>query len=129
MNYLTLKYLHIFCVAASFALFFIRGIWVIRSYPPAQERWARVLPHAIDGLLLATAIAMVATAPATIWEGSWLTVKISLVVIYVVTSLALMKVARSTSMKVAIWTLALLLFLFTTTVAVLHHPRGIFLLV
>jgi hypothetical protein len=52
MSYLLLKYTHIVCAAASFALFFIRGIWAIRAYPSVQEPWAKALPHVIDGLLV-----------------------------------------------------------------------------
>lgn len=129
MNYLTLKYLHIISVAASFALFFIRGIWVMRSYPPAQEAWVRALPHAVDGLLLATALGMLALGPSSLWAGNWLTVKIALVLAYVATSLYALQFAKTTAQKIILWFVALLLFLFATTVAVLHHPLGIFLIV
>lgn len=129
MNYLTLKYLHILCVASSFALFFIRGVWVMRSYPPAQEPWVRVLPHAIDGLLVATALGMLAVGPRTLWDGNWMVVKIALVLVYVATSLYALRFAKSTIQKIVLWCAALVVFLFATTVAVLHHPMGILLIV
>ena len=129
MNYLTLKYLHIVCVAASFALFFMRGIWVIRSYPPAQETWVRVLPHAIDGLLLASAFGLIFLGPSTVWDSSWMAVKLILVLLYVTMSLVLLRISMRALQKTAVWSLALLIFLFATTVAVLHHPLGIFLLI
>ena len=125
MNYLTLKYLHIFCVSASFALFFIRGVWVMRSYPPAQEPWVRILPHAVDGLLVATALGMLAIAPRTLWDGNWMIVKIALVLVYVATSLGALRFAKTTFPKMVLWSCALLVFLFATTVGVLHHPLGI----
>ena len=129
MNYLTLKYLHILCVASSFALFFIRGVWVMRSYPPAQETWVRALPHAIDGLLVATALGMLAIGPRTLWDGHWMAVKIALVVAYAVLSLYALRFAKSTAQKIILWFAALLVFLFATTVGVLQHPLGILLIV
>jgi uncharacterized membrane protein SirB2 len=128
VNYLTLKYLHIVCVAASFALFVMRGIWVIRSYPPAQEAWVRVLPHAIDGALLVSAIGLAVLGPKSLWDGNWMTIKLALVVLYVALSVTLLRFSRGALIKLVIWLLAILVFLFTTSVAVLHHPLGIFLL-
>jgi len=128
MNYLTLKYLHIICVAASFSLFFIRGIWVIRSYPPAQEIWVRVLPHCVDALLIATALGMLALGPSSLWAGNWLAVKIALVLVYVATSFYVLKFVKTRALKISLWSIALVVFLFATTVAVLHHPSGIFLI-
>jgi len=127
MNYLTLKYLHIICVAGSFSLFFIRGIWLLRSYPHAQEPWIRALPHVIDTLLVASAIGMLALAPKGIWDGDWMLIKVVLVVVYAVMSVLLLRLAKSKIQKILLWVAALLVFLFATTVSVLHHPLGIFL--
>ena len=71
MNFLLLKYIHIVAVASSFALLFIRGIWLLRAYPPAQESWVRVLPHAVDGVLLVSALGMLWVYPAA-FKGDWL---------------------------------------------------------
>ena len=72
MSYLLFKYIHIVCAAASFALFFIRGIWAIRAYPSVQEPWARALPHVIDGLLVFSALAMFSVSFPTAWGGTWM---------------------------------------------------------
>jgi uncharacterized membrane protein SirB2 len=127
MNYLTLKYLHIICVAGSFSLFFIRGIWLLRSYPHAQEPWIRALPHVIDSLLVASAIGMLALGPKGVWDGNWMLVKVVLVVVYAVMSVLLLRLAKGKVQKILLWVAALLVFLFATTVSVLHHPLGIFL--
>lgn len=124
MNYLLLKYFHIFCVASSFALFFVRGMWMMRAYPPAQERWAKVLPHIVDALLVLTAVGMIAIAPK-LGLPVWLQVKIGLLVVYVLLVLVVFRLGRNRLQKGAAWLAGLALFLFVTTVAVLRHPLGI----
>lgn len=124
MNLLFFKYLHIVSVAASFALFFVRGLWMMQSYPDSQEKWVRVLPHVVDAVLVLSAIAMLAMSPKG-WPGDWLTVKLALIVVYVVLALYLFRGARALATKFLAWLLGLLVFLFITTIAVLHHPFGI----
>jgi uncharacterized membrane protein SirB2 len=125
MNYLFLKYLHIFCVAASFALFFVRGLWIVKVYPSAQEPWIRVLPHVIDGLLLLSAAGMVATAQRFDWTP-WMQVKLGLVVVYIALAVLVFRAGTQRLYKTLAWAGGLLLFLYVTSIAVLQHPRGIF---
>ena len=125
MSFLLIKYVHITSVAASFALFFVRGFWVMRSYPQPQEPWVRILPHLVDGLLVASAIGVFILSPQKGWPGDWLTVKLALIVLYVGMAQYLFHVARAIVIKALVWLLALLVFLFVTTIAVLHDPRGI----
>lgn len=125
MSYLFLKNLHIFCVAASFALFFVRGLWVIRAYPPAPEPWIKALPHVVDGLLLLSAAGMVFTAQRFDWS-SWMQVKLSLIVVYLVVAVLVFRSGSARAIKALGWIGGLLLFLFITTVAVLRQPSGVF---
>jgi len=123
--YLFLKYLHIVCVAASFALFFIRGVWAIRSYPEPQEAWVRGLPHAVDGVLLLSALGMLYISFSTAWSGNWMAAKLGYIAVYVVIALYALRFARARVAKVLAWLAALLLFLHITAVAVLHSPSGL----
>ena len=129
MSYLALKYIHIVFVAASFALFFIRGLWAMRAYPPAQEKWVRILPHAVDGILLLSAVGMLLGGTGTLWAGNWLAVKIGLVAIYVVLSIVALRLLNHTMLRMIAWVLALATFLFATSVAVLHNPLGLLLVI
>ena len=125
VNFLLLKYIHILCVAASFALFFIRGIWVMQSYPPAQERWVKVLPHIVDGLLIVSALGMLYMAPATTDYKEWMTVKLVLIGVYAFLVFFVGRMAKNRLQRFAAWLAALLVFLFITSIAVLHNPKGI----
>jgi uncharacterized membrane protein SirB2 len=129
MSYLALKYIHIVFVAASFALFFIRGLWAMRAYPPAQETWVRVLPHVVDGVLVLSALGMLLGSSGGLWAGNWLAVKIGLVVLYAILSIIALRVLKSTMLRMLAWLLALAVFLFATSVAVLRNPLGLFLVI
>jgi uncharacterized membrane protein SirB2 len=125
MNYLFLKYLHIVCVAASFALFFVRGLWIMKAYPSAQEPWIRALPHVIDSLLLLSAVGMLVTAQRIEW-APWMQVKLGLVVMYFGLAVVVFRAGTQRLHKTLAWLGGLLLFLYVTTIAVLQHPVGIF---
>ena len=58
VDYLVIKAVHVTCVAVSYALFLVRGIWMIRDSAMLERRWVKVLPHVNDTLLLVAAIAL-----------------------------------------------------------------------
>jgi len=122
---LVVKYVHIVAVSVTFALFFVRGLWVLRSYPSPQEAWVRYLPHLVDTVLVVSALVFLWDARNLGWPGQWFTVKLALIAVYAILAIAVLKFARRLGIKVITWIAALLVFLFVTTIAVLHHPLGI----
>ena len=127
MSFLLLKYIHIFSVAASFALLFIRGVWLMQSYPPAPEKWVKVLPHVIDGLLIVTALGMIYAHPP-VMGGEWMAHKIGWILLYVALAVYVSRFARLMAVRLLGWLTALLVFLYITSIAVMHNPIGIFVL-
>lgn len=125
--YLLFKYLHIVCVAASFALLFVRGLWLLRAFPAAQESWVRILPFAVDGVLVLTAIGMLFMGTGKGWPD-WLWAKFGYIVLYAALCLVVFRVAGKRWQRSVAWAGALVLFLFLTTVSVLHEPLGILVL-
>ena len=122
MNILLLKYVHIVSVAVSFGLFFVRGLWLMRSYPEPQEQWVRVLPYVVDTALVVSALVVMMMSPQKGWPGDWLSVKLVLVVIYAALVLYLFRWARGRAPKVVVWIVALIVFLFVTTISVVRDP-------
>jgi len=61
MDYPTLKAQHVGCVVRSYALFVLRGLWMLCLPQMLQQRWLRIVPHAVDTVLLGSAIGMAAT--------------------------------------------------------------------
>ena len=72
--YLALKHLHITAVVLSFGLFALRGLWMLVDSPQRQRRWVRIVPHAIDTVLLASALGLVAILHQYPFVQGWLDV-------------------------------------------------------
>ncbi len=123
MNFLILKYLHILAVSISFALFFVRGLWVMRAYPTIHEFWARVFPSAVDAVLLLSGFLLLSMSSQA--SQPWMLTKYLLLTLYVVLGIWALRWAKRFIVRLLVWALALLVFLFMTTVAVLHNPLGI----
>jgi len=93
LDYLDWKALHVAMVVASVAGFLLR-FGLRFTVPRALEsRVARVLPHIVDTLLLASAIVMVFVA----WPGvpGWIRAKIAGLLVYIVAGSFALKRARS----------------------------------
>lgn len=79
-----LKYLYVAAVAASFFLFFLRGIWMMQASGRLSARWVRVAPHVVDTVLLASATALAVLTAQYPFVQSWLTAKIVALLVYIV---------------------------------------------
>ena len=58
MEFAVLKVIHLTPAAVSYALFVVRGIWMISGSPRLTQHWVRIVPHVNDTLLLVAAIWM-----------------------------------------------------------------------
>ena len=125
MSFLILKYAHILAVSVSFALFFVRGLWLMRGYPTVHEFWARVFPSAVDGVLLLSGFILLSMSSQGATQ-SWMLAKFFLLAAYVVLRIWALHWTQRFAVRLAVWAAALLVFLFMTTVAVLRNPLGIF---
>ncbi|ELY4573552.1 SirB family protein [Cronobacter turicensis] len=84
--YFAVKHLHILTVVISISLFILRYWWQYRSSPMSSKRWARIVPHVNDTVLLGSGVALVLIThfyPFTP-QGAWLTEKLFGVIIYIV---------------------------------------------
>jgi len=84
MPYIALKHLHVTFVALSGLLFLVRGIWMLRASPNLEQRWARIVPHIVDTLLLASAIGLAVVSHQYPGQMPWLTAKVVGLVAYIV---------------------------------------------
>lgn len=122
MSYLTLKYVHVSCVVLSYSLFFVRGVWMIRESPLLAARWARIVPHVIDTLLLASAIAMAVVIQQYPFVAPWLTAKVIGLVAYIALGMVALKCGRTKRTRAAAWIAAQVVFLYIIAVAILKRP-------
>ncbi len=83
MSYMMLKHLHMTFALLSALGFLLRGIWMMMDSPLLQKKLTRILPHVIDTLLLATAVALIIISHQYPFVVPWLTWKLLLVIVYI----------------------------------------------
>lgn len=125
--YPQIKHLHILLALASGALFALRGAGVL-----AGLRWPNALPvrwtsYAIDTALLTAALMLLTILPGAMFANGWLTVKLVLLVVYIVLGVFAIKRGRTRAAKAGFYVAALATFAMVYTIARAHHPLGIFL--
>lgn len=122
MIYTALKATHMSCALVSFVLFFTRGIWVFRNPGRLKSTWLRVVPHAVDSLLLFSAIGLVLVTNQYPGELIWLNVKIACLLLYIGLGMAAFRFLKDRRAKFIAWLLALATFVYIVLVAVTRTP-------
>ncbi|MEF8698032.1 MAG: SirB2 family protein [Candidatus Accumulibacter sp. UW26] len=124
MSYLILKQLHITCVLLSGTGFLLRGIWMLTDSPWLQRPVVRRLPHLVDTVLLASAIAMAVISSQNPFATDWLTAKLVGLLLYIGCGTMALKRARSKAARCAFLVAALSAFAYIVSVAVSRNPLG-----
>ena len=122
MDFTVLKAVHVVTVVISYALFFVRGVWMLAGSPVLQNRWVRVLPHVNDTLLLAAAIWMTIILREYPGTHGWLTAKLAGLIAYVGLGVAALHRGRTRRVRLATWIAAQLVFAYIFAVALTHDP-------
>lgn len=94
-HYGELRFLHIAAALASGAGFALRGAWMLVDSPRLGARWVRVVPHAVDTLLLASALALVFASGQSPGALPWLNAKIVALLAYIGCGLFALRRGRS----------------------------------
>jgi uncharacterized membrane protein SirB2 len=105
----------------------VRGAAVL-----AGQRWAmqppwRRLSYAIDTLLLGAGVTLWALLSLNPVHSPWLGIKLLLLVLYIVLGSLALKRGRTPLVRRWSYVAALATYLFMATVALKHHPLGLFL--
>lgn len=122
MDYLTLKALHVGCVATSYVLFLLRGLWMMFRPEWLQRRWVRILPHVVDTVLLGSAVAMALMIRQYPFVAGWLTAKLLALLLYIVVGSIALKRGRTLKQRVAAWLAAQAVFFYIVAVALTRDP-------
>jgi uncharacterized membrane protein SirB2 len=123
--YPQIKWVHICAVIASGSLFALRGAGVL-----AGARWPmwaplRYLTYTVDTVLLTAALMLVTILHQYPFVHAWLTVKVCLLVVYIVLGTFALKRAQTRRARAWFYVAALAVFAFIASVARTHHPLGI----
>jgi uncharacterized membrane protein SirB2 len=118
--YLPLRHTHIACAILTVTLFVLRGGLMIADSPWQRNVVLRYLPHAVDTALMLTTV--IRQFP---FSTGWLTMKVLLLVVYIVLGSIALKRGRTRRIRIAAFVAALLTVAFLLTVARAHDPLGI----
>jgi uncharacterized membrane protein SirB2 len=124
--YLPIKNVHIVAVLLSGALFFLRGLLLLNGRAWAMSAPLRYLSYSIDTVLLTAALMLATMLPNGVFANGWLTVKLGLLVAYVVLGSFALKRANTHKTRWICFIAALCVYAFMLSVARTHQPLGIF---
>lgn len=124
--YLVLRNLHVGCAIATITLFVLRGLLMLADSPRRHGPVLRYLPHVIDTVLLTTALMLTTVISQYPFSTGWLTVKLVLLVAYIVLGSIALNRGRTRAIRVAAFVAALATIGFLVSVARTHHPLGMF---
>ena len=123
--YLQIKWVHVAAVIASGALFGLRGllVWAGREQ---LAMWAplRYLSYSIDTVLLTAALMLVTILHQYPFVHAWLTVKVLLLVVYIVLGTLALKRSKTMNQRRIWFVAALAVYLFIVSVARSHSALG-----
>jgi len=124
--YAALKGLHVGCAAISLALFAVRGVWRMTAPARLARRWVRVVPHVVDTVLLASAIALAWMLRSAPFADGWLTAKVAGLAVYIALGTIALKRGRTPGIRAVAFVGALATFAYIVSVAVTKSPLGFF---
>jgi uncharacterized membrane protein SirB2 len=129
MNYLTIRTIHETAVALSVTGFFIRGLGALVGAEPVGGRWVKALPHAVDTVLLASALTLAWMLGITPLSAPWLLAKVCGLVLYIGLGIVALRPGVSTGVRLAAWIGALATVGWIISVAITKNPLGVLSLV
>lgn len=128
--YAHVKLLHVAAVLLSGLLFVTRGALVQAGCERvAMDARVRYASYAIDTVLLAAGLALVAMVPGALFANHWLSFKLVLLVLYVVLGSLALKRARTPRARMLAFVAALAVFAVMLGIARAHSPLGWFVFV
>ncbi len=124
--YLALRHAHITLAACSVALFALRGLLMLTGSSRVNAPWLKFPSYAIDTLLLTAALILMTVIHQYPYQSAWLTVKVGLLVVYIVLGSLALRPGRSRGFRAAAFVAALVTIGGVVSVALTHHPLGVF---
>lgn len=122
MSYAVLKLIHVGSVIVSYALFFLRGVWLMQDSEKLRQRWVKILPHIVDTILLTSAIILAMTIQQNPLDNSWLTAKVAGLLLYIGLGMIAIRFGKTRRIKIMAWTAAQCVFIYIVLVALTKSP-------
>jgi len=122
VGYLEIKAVHLTSVATSYALFVLRGVWMLQGSALLERRWVRIVPHVVDTVLLGSAIALAVISYQYPLTTPWVTAKVAALIVYIGLGMIALKHGRTRGAKLAAWLAAQAVFGYIVAVALTRNP-------
>lgn len=106
----------------SYALFVVRGLWMLTESPRLRQRWVRIAPHTVDTALLASAIAMAVASCQYPLVAGWLTAKVAALLAYIGLGMIALKSGRSLGLRLTAWLAAQAVVFYFAAMAFARNP-------
>ena len=119
-----LKLVHVGCALLSISGFALRGYWMLTANPLLQQRLARVLPHCIDTLLLASAVGMLFIWQVSPLAHGWLAAKLVALLVYIGLGMVALRFGRTRQARLVAYLGALVTAAFIVASAYSKSPWG-----
>lgn len=123
-HFITIRLVHVACVALSGSLFCVRGLLRLASIRAANHWLLRMTSYVIDTTLLVAAILLTSILHQYPFTDAWLTTKLLLLLLYIVLGTYALKRARTPAGRGIALACALLTFAYIVGVAITHQPAG-----
>lgn len=121
-SYIFLKLIHVSSVILSYSLFMTRGIWMMRGSAQLQRRWVKIMPHIVDTVLLASAIALAILIKQYPLADAWLTAKVIGLLVYIGLGMVALRFGKTRITKISAWVMAQIVFFYIVMVALTKSP-------
>ncbi|HPT50534.1 MAG TPA: SirB2 family protein [Accumulibacter sp.] len=124
MTYPLLKHLHVGCAILTSVGFCLRGLWMLTDSPRRRHPAVRILPHIVDTVLLASAVAMALLSGQYPLTADWLTAKVIALLLYIGLGTMALKRGRDKTQRLAFFIGALLCLAYIVSVALSRSALG-----
>ena len=124
MDYATLKLLHQGAVLLSFTGFLARGLGALAGAGWVNARPAKTLPHLVDTVLLASALALAFMLRLNPANTPWLLAKLVALVVYIGLGMVALRPRLSRVSRSMAFVAALATFGYIVSVAITKQPGG-----
>jgi len=123
--YPQIKSVHVATVLLSGALFLTRGLMVQAGWQRfAMSGPVRYASYSIDTVLLTAAMMLVTILPGSMFANHWLTLKLTLLVVYVALGSLALKRIRTPRARALFFVAAIVVYAAMLGIARAHHPLG-----
>lgn len=125
MDYAAWKLLHQAAVALSITGFVARGLGSFAGAAWVRGRVSRIVPHAVDTVLLVSALTLAWMLRLTPGAAPWLAAKIVGLLLYIGLGMLALRPGRPLALRIGAWLAALWCFAWIVSVALTKHPLGV----